>query len=94
LLVHVIYKALEKFERVLRVHRIENFFAASFIDHEVAGFEGLQMLGYRWLGKLYDARQLVHGLTTFDERFDDAVPGGIADAFAELVYLFAQIRHI
>jgi len=92
--IHVLYQIMEQFERIFRVHHIEHFLPASLVDHEVAGLEGLEMLGYRRLGKLDDTRQLVHRLAPLEQRLDDPIPRGVSDALAELVYFFAEIRHI
>jgi len=85
---------MKKFEGVFRIYHIKNFLPTPFVDNEVAGLERLEVLGHRRLGKLDDARQLVHRLSPLEQRLDDAVPRGIADSFTELIYFLAEIRHI
>jgi hypothetical protein len=94
LFLHVAHQAMEKFERILGVHRVEHLFAASLVDHEVARLERFEVLGYRRLGELHDARELVHRLSALEQGLDDPVPRRIPDALAELVYFLAEIRHI
>jgi hypothetical protein len=86
LAIHIVHQIVEQFKRIFRVHHIEHFLAAPFVNHKVACFERFEMLGHRRLGQLDDARQFIHGLASLEQGLDDPVPRGVSDTFAEFVY--------